>query len=101
MTLDIEGRIADGSASAAFQAGSIPLLALTLIAVEEPENKLAPFYLSRIVRQIEELTVWGQAFISSRSASNLARVDPGQVRYFRPEPADRTARIIGHSATRE
>ncbi|WP_342724138.1 hypothetical protein AAFG07_34430 [Bradyrhizobium sp. B097] len=74
---------------------------LTLIAVEEPENNLAPFYLSRIVLQIEEPSVAGreQAFISSRSASIIARVDPGPVRYFRPEPADRTARIIGHSAT--
>ena len=96
-TLDVEGRIADGSAGAAFQAGSVPLPALTLIAVEEPENNLAPFYLSRIVRQIEELTTTGraQAFISSHSASILARVDPGQVRHFRLEPADRTARVRG------
>lgn len=70
---------------------------MTLIAVEEPENNLAPFYLSRIVRQIEELTITGraQAFISSHSASILARVDPGQVRHFRLEPADRTARVRG------
>ncbi|MGY4501184.1 hypothetical protein ACVWYH_005115 [Bradyrhizobium sp. GM24.11] len=49
------------------------------------------------MRQIEELTTAGraQAFISSRSASILARVDPGQVRHFRLEPADRTARVRG------
>lgn len=95
--LDVEGRIADGSAGAAFQAGGVPLPALTLIAVEEPENNLAPFYLSRIVRQIEELTATGraQAFVSSHSASILARTDPGQVRHFRLEPADRTARVKG------
>ena len=95
--LDVEGRIADGSAGAAFQAGGVPLPALTLIAVEEPENNLAPFYLSRIVRQIEELTATGraQAFVSSHSASILARVDPKQVRHFRLEPADRTARVKG------
>ena len=96
-TLDVEGRIADGSAGAAFQPGSVPLPALTLIGVEEPENNLAPFYLSRIVRQIEELasTSRAQAFISSHSASILARVDPSQVRHFRLEPADRTARVRG------
>lgn len=96
-TLDVEGRIADGSAGAAFQAGGVPLPALTLIAVEEPENNLAPFYLSRIIRQIEDLTGRGraQAFISSHSASILARVDPTQVRHFRLDPADRTARVNG------
>ena len=31
--------------------------------------------------------------VSSHSASILARVDPGQVRHFRLEPADRTARV--------
>ncbi|WP_375785127.1 hypothetical protein ACE10Z_37100 [Bradyrhizobium sp. Pha-3] len=88
MTLDIDGRIADGSASAAFQAGIIPLPALTLIAVEEPENSLALFYLSRIVCQIEQLTVAKreQAFISSRSASILARVDPARAGTFGRSP---------------
>jgi putative ATP-dependent endonuclease of OLD family len=96
-TLDVEGRIADGSAGAAFQPGSVPLPALTLIGVEEPENNLAPFYLSRIVRQIEELASSGraQAFISSHSASILARVDPSHVRHFRLDPTDRTAQVKG------
>ncbi|RVU18348.1 ATP-dependent nuclease [Methylobacterium oryzihabitans] len=95
--LDVERGIADGSAGAAFQAGGVTLPALTLIAVEEPENNLAPFYLSRIVRQIEELTATGraQAFVSSHSASILARVNPKQVRHFRLEPTDRTARVKG------
>jgi putative ATP-dependent endonuclease of OLD family len=94
-TLDIEGRIADGSAGAAFQAGGIPLPALTLIAVEEPENNLAPFYLSRIVRQLEDRTRGGRApaVSASHSASILARVDPAQVRHFRLEPSDRTAQV--------
>jgi hypothetical protein len=91
-TLDIEGNIA-ANAATGFQPGGVPLPALTLIAVEEPENNLAPFYLSRIVRQIEELTAGprAQAVISSHSASILARVDPAQVRHFRLNPADRTA----------
>jgi hypothetical protein len=94
-TLDVEAGIADGSAGPAFQPGGVPLPTLTLIAVEEPENNLAPFYLSRIVSQIQDLTRAGraQAFISSHSASILARVDPTQVRHFRLEAADRTARV--------
>ena len=94
-TLDVEADIAANPARPGFQPGGIPLPALTLIAVEEPENNLAPFYLSRIVRQIEELTAGAraQAMISSHSASILARVDPPQVRHFRLNPADRTAHV--------
>ncbi len=94
-TLDVEASIAANPGAVGFQPGGIPLPALTLIAVEEPENNLAPFFLSRIVRQIEDLTRGprAQAVISSHSASILARVDPSQVRHFRLNPADRTARV--------
>ena len=94
-TLDVEGNIAADPVAAGFQPGGVPLPALTLIAIEEPENNLAPFYLSRIVRQIDDLTKGNraQAIVSSHSASILARVDPSQVRHFRLNPADRTARV--------
>ncbi len=94
-TLDVEARIAGNADAAGFHADGIPLPALTLIAIEEPENNLAPFYLSRIVRQIADLTRGqrAQAVVSSHSASILARVDPTQVRHFRLDPADRTAKI--------
>ena len=93
--LDVEGYVAGHPADAGFQADTVPFPALTLIAVEEPENHLAPFYLSRIVRQIENLTggTRAQAVISSHSASILARVDPTQVRHFRLDLTDRTARV--------
>ncbi len=94
-TLDVEAAIAGANGPFGFQAGGLPFPALTLIAVEEPENNLAPFYLSRIVRQIEDLTqgTQAQAFISSHSASILSRVDPVRIRHFRLDPADRTARV--------
>jgi putative ATP-dependent endonuclease of the OLD family len=94
-TLDVEGSISADPVAAGFQTGGVPLPALTVIAIEEPENNLAPFYLSRIVRQIEDLTKGSraQAVVSSHSASILARVDPSQVRHFRLNPADRTARV--------
>lgn len=94
-TLDVESCIDANPVAAGFQAGGVPLPALTLIAVEEPENNLAPFYLSRIVRQLEDLTNGprAQAVISSHSASILARVEPAQVRHFRLDAADRTAKV--------
>lgn len=94
-TLDVEANIAANPGAGAFQPGGVPLPALTLVAIEEPENNLAPFYLSRIVRQIEAVTATSraQAIISSHSASILARVEPSQVRHFRLSPDDRTCRV--------
>lgn len=94
-TLDVEERIAANPGAIGFQADGIPLPALTIIAVEEPENNLAPFYLSRIIRQIEDLTRGkrAQAVVSSHSPSVLARIDAIRVRHFRLDLADRTARV--------
>ena len=93
-TLDVEERIST-SPGQAFQADAIALPALTLVALEEPENNLAPFYLSRIVRQLDDLTagVRAQAVVSSHSASILARVEPTHVRHFRLDSATRTAQV--------
>ena len=94
-TLDVESEVAAAPAAVGFQAAGVPLPALTLIAIEEPENNLAPFYLGRIVRQIEDLTqgTRAQAVVSSHSASILSRIQPEQVRHFRLDPAERTARV--------
>jgi hypothetical protein len=91
-TLDVEADVVTG-AGQGFQAEEIDIPALTLIAVEEPENSLAPFYLSRIVNQIADITsgLRAQAFIASHSASILARVEPDQVRHLRLKPEQRTA----------
>lgn len=94
-TLDVENSIVGDPVAAGFQPGGVPLPALTLIAIEEPENNLAPFYLSRIVRQIEDLTGGNraQAVVSSHSASILSRVDPSQVRHFRLDTVNRTSLV--------
>jgi putative ATP-dependent endonuclease of the OLD family len=94
-TLDVESQIAVGAAQAGFHADGLPLPSLTLIAVEEPENNLAPFYLSRVVRQLDDLTRGNraQAIVASHSASILARVDPESVRHFRLEIVGRVASV--------
>jgi hypothetical protein len=94
-TLDVEGRIVTDPAAAGFQPSGVSLPALTLIAVEEPENNLAPYYLARIVQQIADLTKGNraQAVVSSHSASILTRVDPSHVRHFRLDPDNRTALV--------
>jgi hypothetical protein len=92
-TLDVERRLREGEEG--FQAEDVPLPALTLITLEEPENNLAPFYLSRIIRQLQDLSgnESAQALVSSHSASILARIEPQDVRHLRIVPGTRTARI--------
>lgn len=68
---------------------------LTILAIEEPENSLSPFFLSRIVlqaREIGELTS-AQVVISSHSAAILSRIDPVEVRYCRLNQQDRETSV--------
>jgi putative ATP-dependent endonuclease of OLD family len=93
-TLDIETTLLSGTKEG-FQENSVTLPSLTLLAIEEPENNLAPFYLSRIIGQVQNLTstARAQALVSSHSASILGRIEPQDVRYFRLDPKSRTASV--------
>ena len=58
---------------------------LTLLAIEEPENSLSPFFLSRIISQSRDIGALpsAQVALSSHSAAILSRIEPEEVRYFR------------------
>ncbi|OJH42539.1 ATP-dependent nuclease [Cystobacter ferrugineus] len=58
---------------------------LMVFAIEEPENHLAPHYLGRIITLLRKMAVspYGQALLTSHSASILSRVEPEEVRYLR------------------
>jgi predicted ATPase len=58
---------------------------LTLLAIEEPENSLSPFFLSRIIAQAREIGALAsaQTLLSSHSPAILSRIEPEEVRYFR------------------
>jgi putative ATP-dependent endonuclease of OLD family len=68
---------------------------LTIIALEEPENHLAPFYLSRMVNLMREQAQSQSvmAILTTHSASALRRVDPEQVRYVRQDPITLTSSV--------
>jgi putative ATP-dependent endonuclease of OLD family len=57
---------------------------LTLLAIEEPENSLSPFFLSRIISQARDISGLdtAQVVLSSHSAAILSRIEPEEVRYF-------------------
>lgn len=61
--------------------------ALTVFAVEEPENHLAPYYLNRILNLLQSVadSKSGQVILTSHSPSILARVDPEDVTYLRQD----------------
>jgi putative ATP-dependent endonuclease of the OLD family len=69
--------------------------ALSIFALEEPENHLSPFFLSHVVRQVRSLTVESraQAVITSHSSAVIGRGEPQLVRYCRYHPATRVSFI--------
>lgn len=57
----------------------------TVIALEEPENSLAPHYLGRIIRQLRKAAERGysQSLIATHSPALLRRVDPEDICFLR------------------
>lgn len=94
-TIDIEGTIASGDYEDEFDPEAVQLPSLTLLVVEEPENSLSPYFLSRIVSQMLGIGAGAraQALVSSQSASVVGRVDPRAVRHFRLDPQPLTAKV--------
>lgn len=81
----VEELIRQDPAAAGFKASLVETAPIvTLFAIEEPENHLPPQYLSRIVRQLTDLSgnARAQVVLSSHSPSILGRIEPDKVRYF-------------------
>ena len=85
-TLEVEhDALAALPEKSAFDQEKLRRVHLTLLAVEEPENSLAPFFLSRVIAQARDIgsRQTAQVLVSSHSAAILRRVEPVEVRYFR------------------
>lgn len=78
-----------------FLGDNIRIPALTLLALEEPENHLSPYFLARIIKQVRSLTDVGsaQAIITSHSPAVLSRVNPCEVRYCRCDSDTRVSTV--------
>ncbi len=63
----------------------------TLLALEEPENHLAPHYLGRIITSMKTLADRkdAQVIVTTHSPNLVGRVEPEQLRYFRFAGAER------------
>lgn len=70
-----------------FEHTQLKHVPLTLLLIEEPENSLSPFFLSRIMDLCEDIAEMdtAQVMLSSHSASILSRVKPETLRHCRLE----------------
>ena len=91
---DLERRVVTGRVEG-FRADDLSIPALTIFALEEPENHLSPYYLARIIGQVRSLTKSGgaQAILTSHAPAVLGRVYPKEVRYCRRDPVTRISSI--------
>jgi len=79
----------------AFDQDKLRRVHLTILAIEEPENSLSPFFLSRIMLQARSIggMEGAQVLISSHSASILARINAEEVRYCRVDQTTRESSV--------
>jgi putative ATP-dependent endonuclease of OLD family len=91
---DLERQVVAGEVEG-FQDDKLRIPALTIFALEEPENHLSPYFLARIIRQVRSLTndSRAQAIMTSHSPAVLSRVQPREVRYCRCDPKTRRSSV--------
>jgi putative ATP-dependent endonuclease of OLD family len=91
---DLERQVVAGKVEG-FRDDQLRIPALTIFALEEPENHLSPYFLARIIRQVRSLTgeSGAQAIVTSHSPAVLSRVQPREVRYCRCDPKTRRSSV--------
>lgn len=79
-----------------FEQDKLHRVHLTILAVEEPENSLSPFFLSRIAKMAREIGSFpsAQVLLTSHSPAILSRIEPEEVRYLRLDPTTRCSSIL-------
>ncbi len=95
-TLEVEkDAFAQPAEESPFDHEKLRRTSLTFLAIEEPENSLSPFFLSRIVAQAREIGALSsaQVALSSHSPAILSRIEPVEVRYFRLNHERRRASV--------
>ena len=84
LKLGLEQDVRDGR-TPPFSASFMRAPALTVFCFEEPENHLAPYFLSRLLTQLKNLsdTQREQAIVTSQSPSILGRLNAEAIRHLR------------------
>ncbi len=85
-TLEVErDALAANAEDAPFDQAVLKQVPLTILAIEEPENSLSPFFLARIMDLAMDIGAMptAQVIVASHSPSILSRIEPESIRYFR------------------
>ena len=94
--LDVESKIRDEieSDSEHMSFNHKPPI-LTIIALEEPENHIAPHLIGQLIFNLENIASKSnaQTVLTSHSTAIIKRIDPENLRYFRLDTNDCTTRI--------
>lgn len=59
--------------------------ALTIVAIEEPENHIAPQLLGKVINNLRKIATYpnSQTILTSHTASIIKRIDPTEIRHLR------------------
>lgn len=68
---------------------------LTIIALEEPENHIAPHLLGKLIANLENIAQKNnaQTVLTSHSPAIVKRIEPENIRYFRVESKDASTKV--------
>tara|TARA_R110002072_G_scaffold534_6_gene3956 strand:+ start:133460 stop:135481 length:2022 start_codon:yes stop_codon:yes gene_type:complete len=77
-------KINDIEVAQAFNAEKIYQPAITIFAIEEPENHLSPHYLGKLINKFKSISLLenSQVLMTSHSTSVMGRIEPESVRHF-------------------
>lgn len=69
---------------------------LTILAIEEPENHIAPHHIGKLIKRFKQLgnNDNSQVILTSHSPAIVKRIDPKDLRYLRIENNDRVLQTI-------
>jgi len=95
-TLEVErDALAADQSDIPFDQAALKQVPLTILAIEEPENSLSPFFLARIMQLVTDIGAMptAQVVLASHSSSILSRIEPESIRYFRLDKATACAGV--------
>ncbi len=86
--LDVENKIRDEIESGKELSFNKTPPILTIVAVEEPENHIAPHLLGKLVGKLRDISKKcnSQTILTSHSPAIVKRISPEELRYFRLKP---------------
>ena len=69
---------------------------LTILAIEEPENHIAPHHIGKLIKRFKQLgnNDNSQVILTSHSPAIVKRIDPEDLKYLRMENNDRVLQTI-------